>query len=184
MEFTTRHGTLDVYALTRHRDAATIQHFLDAYIDQAANEDRGDEELLLDALPTASAESQPSAASEWEPAVSLSHSVQRGLDYPRRAFTLYLQPKDPSFDRAMLGFTGDDQLVVGLSISDDGLAATEPRARQLLDKLAHHYDGYLGAVLLNEYPPHSEAAFRAKAARPSGTLYYIEFHPEPKSTPE
>src|SRR5262249_5997810 len=155
---------------------------LDTYINQAGNKDRGDEELLLDALPTACGGPQQPAAPEWEPAVTLSHSVQRGLDYPRRAFTLYLQPKDPSLDRAILGFTGDDQLVVGLSLIDDAPAATEPRAVQLLEALARHYDCFWGAVLVHEPPPRSEVEFRAKAARPSGTLYYIELHPERQST--
>ncbi len=38
---------LDIYGLTKHRDAATIDKFLDAYVDRAASEDRGDEELML-----------------------------------------------------------------------------------------------------------------------------------------
>jgi len=38
---------LDVYGLTRKRDATTLNRFLDAYVDRAAAEDRGNEELDL-----------------------------------------------------------------------------------------------------------------------------------------
>ena len=173
------HASLDIYGLTRHRDEATIARFLDAYIDPAANEDRGDEDLLLEALPPAGEDPAGQPKYESEPAISLSHSLQRGLDYPRRSFTLYLEAKDPSLDRVILSFTNDDQLVVGLSILDDDPGeGPDRRARDLLNELAQRFDCHRGVVLLEEYPPDSEAAFRAKADLPLGTLYYAEFQAE------
>lgn len=176
------HGSLDIYGLTRHRDEATIARFLDAYIDRAANEDRGDEDLLMEALPAPDDDGEDSSRQpryESEPAISLSHSLQRGLDYPRRSFTLYLEAKDPSLDRVILSFTNDDQLVVGLSILDDDPGdGPEMRARELLNELAQRFDCHRGVVLLEEYPPDSEAAFGAKAEFPWGTLYYAEFQAE------
>ena len=49
---------------------------------------------------------------EWEPAQTLSHCVERGVAYPRRAFRIYLKPKSSGIDRAILSFTRDDQLVL------------------------------------------------------------------------
>jgi hypothetical protein len=51
---------------------------------------------------------------DWEPAVTLSHTIRRGLDYARRGFTVYLKPRDPAFERLILRFTTDDQLILGL----------------------------------------------------------------------
>ncbi|MEO6891198.1 MAG: hypothetical protein ABI324_19610, partial [Ktedonobacteraceae bacterium] len=77
---------LDIYGLTKNRDAITINRFLDTYVDRAASNDRGDEELLMEPLlPT-----QPGTgfdAFESEPALTLSHIIDRGLAFPRRAFT-------------------------------------------------------------------------------------------------
>ena len=53
---------------------------------------------------------------EWEAAVSLRHVVQRGLDYPRRAFTVYLRSKDPDIQEVTLSFTVDDGLILGVSV--------------------------------------------------------------------
>ncbi len=92
---------IDIYGLTRHRDAATIERFLAAYVDRAANEDRGDEELMMEPVG-ATEEPKDLDNWDWEPAGTLTRSIQRGLDCPRRAFTLYLKPSRPDSDRAIL----------------------------------------------------------------------------------
>jgi hypothetical protein len=170
---------LDAYILTRHRDAATIGRFLDGYIDRLANEDRADEDLLMETLPIASGATDQPVTYEWEPALTLSHSVQRGLDYPRRAFPLYLRPKNPAIDTVIVGFTRDDLLVLGLTILEERLDAAddtaERQARQLVHELARDYEGYLGVVLVDDPPPLSEADFRAKAQHSPRTLYNEEF---------
>jgi hypothetical protein len=71
----------DIYGLTKHCDVATINRFLDAYVDRAASENREDEELMMEPLPTQSG--TDCAAVEWEPALTLSHIIERGLAFPR-----------------------------------------------------------------------------------------------------
>ena len=41
---------LDVYVVSSARDHETIKRFLNAYVDRAASEERGDEELIMVAL--------------------------------------------------------------------------------------------------------------------------------------
>jgi hypothetical protein len=38
---------LDIYVISHAQDRETIEHFLSAYVDRAASEDRGDEELMM-----------------------------------------------------------------------------------------------------------------------------------------
>ena len=38
---------VDIYGLTRHRDAGTINRFLEEYVDRGAHEDMGDEEIMM-----------------------------------------------------------------------------------------------------------------------------------------
>lgn len=108
---------LDVYGLTRRRDADTINRFLDEYIDRAANTDRGDEDLMIEPLGGQSEEIDW----ELEPSLTFSHIVERGLAYPRRAFTVYFDSlpawHDAGIEQVILGFTRDGQLVLGLSVS-------------------------------------------------------------------
>ena len=42
---------LEIYGLTKYRDAVTIDRFLNAYVDRAKSWDRGDEELMMEPLP-------------------------------------------------------------------------------------------------------------------------------------
>jgi hypothetical protein len=152
---------------------ATIERFLDAVIDRATNEDRGDEELMLD--PVGSAESAKLDRTEWEPAVTLSHAIQRGLDYPRRGFAVYLKAREPSFERVILRFTTDDQLILGLSIDDTGgHPQTEARAREVLSELVADYDCYLGAILSERAPPRDERAFRALESQTGTVFFYAQ----------
>ncbi len=114
------------------------------------------------------ADGRPSAdAYEWEPAHSLSHVVSRGLDYPRRAFSLYLAARDRRIDRAILAFTADDQLVLGLCV-DDGQEKpeTDRYARGLLDRLVREFDCHRGAILVEWPPPGSEEEFVRESEGP------------------
>lgn len=162
---------LDVYGLTRQRDAATLSHFLDEYVDRAANADRGDEELLLVPLDARPEETERQWKWEVEPSLTLAHILERGLAYPRRAFTAYLTClpacQQAGIERAILGFTRDDQLVLGLSVSispdEADEEADEARAHELLTHLAQAYRCHLGLVLLETPPPLSEAEFRQPA---------------------
>lgn len=171
---------LDIYALTRHRDRATIERFLDEYGDRAADQERGDEDLMLENPAVFGAdwigqrtgqppEALPETAYEWELARTLSHIVDRGLDYPRRAFTVYLTAKAPELDRIILAFTRDDQLVLGLAIDDADEAArpeNEVKAKALLGRLMEAYGGHAGLILVEHYPPQGEREFHARAKGP------------------
>lgn len=170
---------LDVYGLTRLRDASTLNRFLDEYVDRAANADRGDEELDLEPLDMRPEEME--ARWEWVPSLTLGHILELGLAYPRRAFTVYLKCLPACYEarieRAILAFTRDDQLVLGVSVStgenmqEGEWEAGEARARELLAHLAEAYRCHLGLILLEWPPPWSEAEFR----QPADTLP-VNFH--------
>ncbi len=169
---------LDIYGLTKHRDAATIDRFLDAYVDRAKSWDRGDEELMMEPLsftpPEAGEESvevEPETF-EWEPAQTLSHIIERGLALPRRAFTVYLVAKQADLTRVILSFTADDQLILGLSIDDEGAKPeNEQRAMELLAQLGEGYACHSGLILVEQYPPRSEMAFYARAKKPLAVFF-------------
>lgn len=170
---------LDVYGLTRQRDASTLNRFLDEHVDRAANADRGDEELNLEPLDWQPEETE--ARYESVPALTLSHILELGLAHPRRAFTAYLiclpACHEVGIERAILGFTRDDQLVLGLSVSTgenmqkDEWEAGEARAHELLAHFAVAYRCHLGPILLETPPPWSEAEF----GQPSEALPVV-FH--------
>ena len=100
---------------------------------------------------------------KWEAArLAWRHVVRIGLDYPRRAFTVYLRPKRQS-EHVTLSFTLDDLLILGFrSTPRGGMRGT----RNDLEKLMQHYDCFLGMVAAEEAPPVSEEEFRSVGARP------------------
>lgn len=84
---------------------------------------------------------------EWEPAVSLSHIMKRGLTVPSRAFTVALKAKDPSISCVTLGFTLNNYVVFGLSIDDEGaMPENMDRAKALLRALAEKFGGVRGWI--------------------------------------
>jgi hypothetical protein len=127
--------------------------------DVRADEDQGGEELML--LPLGEAEeSVQNLEYEWEPAKTLTHTIQRGLDRPRRAFRIYLSSKQPPAVRVYLAFTLDDQLVIGISMLNDSQQQTLDRASLLLNDLAARYHCSLGLIMVEQAAPLSERAFR------------------------
>lgn len=162
---------LDIYGLTQHRDAATLDHFLNTYVDRAKSEDRGDEELMMERLlpvPPGTGDD----AFEWEPALTLSHIIERGLAFPRCAFTVYLAAKQADQPSVVLSFTADDQLILGLAIDDEGAKPeNERRARELLAQLVEEYACHMGLILVEEHPPRSEAAFYERAKEPLAVFF-------------
>jgi hypothetical protein len=61
---------------------------------------------------------------------------------------------------ATLSFTVDDQLILGLAVSDEAPAVVEV-AKHLLSRIMEQYQCYLGVVGWEMVPPISEAAFRS-----------------------
>jgi hypothetical protein len=150
---------LDIYALTTHRDRPTITRFLNEWVNVHAAEDRGDEELML--LPLGETEeSLRTIEYEWEPAQTLTHSIQRGLDRPPRAFRIYLASKQPSALRVYLAFTLDDRLVLGIKMYNDDQQETLDAASVLLNDLAARYHCWLGMIVVEQAAPLSEPEFR------------------------
>src|ERR1035438_5274323 len=117
------------------------------YVDRAASEDRGDEELSI--LPLGASEHPPDLHSwEWEPSKSLTHIVDRGLEYPRLALCVYLKPMDWSLEWAILGFTTDDRVIFGISFDDEGGKVENfERGKALLHEMARVLgacEGFIG----------------------------------------
>ena len=163
---------IDLYALTKHRDRETIEMFLNSYVDRGVSEDREDEELMM--LPL---DQEPGDKSfedyDWEPAKSLSNIVRRGLDYPRRSFTVYLTPNQAGIDRVILSFSSDNQVVLGLSIDDEEESSENVViAKELLLNLMEKYNCHLGLITVEQPAPVNEEAFRNQMKSP----YTIYFH--------
>jgi hypothetical protein len=151
---------LDIYCLTKLRNAEMIDRFIDLYVDRDLSEDRGDEELSIHRLDAPLDFDDGELASEWELAHTLSHSIQRGLDYPRRCFTLYLKSKQAEFTRVILHFTADDRIILGLCIDDEGAQPKNlERAKTLLTTLRTEFSGDRGLILVEQPPPDSEQIF-------------------------
>lgn len=147
---------LDIYVLTPRRDRETIERFLDRYVDRAKSADRTDEDLMIRTLAGGPDAYAPERISTLEQALT------RGLDRPRVCFPLYLTSK-PGHDQALLGFTADDKLVLGLSLDDfEEKDETLERAKAVMDELAREFGGTLGFIREEEPPPFDEAAFRAQ----------------------
>jgi hypothetical protein len=86
--------------------------------------------------------------------------MERGGARPRRAVTAYVATHVPGIERVLLGFTRDDQLVLGFSLAAGQYEEDERRARALLAHLARNYACHRGRILLETPPPGSEAEFR------------------------
>jgi len=144
---------LDVYVISPARDLETIERFLDIYVNRAASEDRGDEELMILSL-NASEESSSSDDWDWEPAESLTHIVDRELQHPRRAFAVYLKAQDVRLAGAILGSTADNQVIFGVSLDDEGAKAeNRDRAKMFLHEMAEAFGWRHGFIGVEAPPP-------------------------------
>jgi hypothetical protein len=144
---------LDVYIISHARDRETIERFLSVYVDRAASEDRGNEQLMILALDEFG---QPSDGDnwDWEPSESLTHIIERGLEHPRRAFSVYLKTRDVSLAGAILSFTTDNQVIFGVSLEDEGAKPENlERAKILLHEIAQAFGGCNGFIGVEEPPP-------------------------------
>jgi hypothetical protein len=182
-------ANLDIYCLTKQREIEAINRFLDEYVDRASSDDRGDEEICMDPLHP-SPQGEGNWEPDWEPALMLSHMIQRGLDHPRRSFAVYMDTKNAlNMTGALMYFTTDDQLVLGLSISDKGGdldndptdPGSELRAGGILQRLAEQFACYLGWITVEDPPPHSEAEFKEAWKRPR-SVYFRAFPSREEST--
>jgi hypothetical protein len=144
---------LDIYVISPARNRETIERFLGAYVDRAASENRGDEELMM---LTLNSSGHPSSGDDWdwEPSESLTHIVDRGLQFPRRAFSVYLKTLDASLAGANLAFDVDNQVIFGVSMDDEGAKAENlERAKTLLHEMAQTLGATRGFIGVEEPPP-------------------------------
>lgn len=153
---------LNIYALTRRRDSETIDRFLDAYVDRAASEDRGGEELCMLALDAPVRAEDQLDPVDWVPVASLTDVIAHGLARPSRAFVCALTPLIEPFTAAYLAFTRDDQLVLGLSLDDwDMRPSRQAEAECIMNHLMAEFECDRGLVGVEMPPPLSEASFAA-----------------------
>lgn len=163
---------LDIYVLVKNRDKETLERFIDAYVDRNASEDRGDEELMMlplwlsnEKITLEDEEGLSSDDYDWELAQTLTNILERGLHFPRRAFSVYLKPKEKHLSGATLSFTADNQLILGLSIDDEGaLPENEKQARKILTKLMQQFNGKAGLIIVEWPPPTTELDFMIHAS--------------------
>lgn len=158
---------LDIYVVSRARNRETIESFVNSYVDRSTSEDRGDEELMLLALDSSG---QPSDGDnwDWEPSRSLCHIIERGLEFPRRAFSVYLKPLDTTLAGVTLAFDIDDQVIFGLSIDDQSeKAENAERAKVLLHGMAGAFGATHGFVAVEEPAP-----LRGRKQRPPAIPVY------------
>jgi hypothetical protein len=157
---------LDVYGLTKRRDLEKVDRFLDEYVDRASSAERGDEDLLMEPLGIEPEGMRANEQWEYVPSRTLSHIVELGLAHPRRAFVAYLKSlparREAGIEQVMLGFTRDDQLILGMAVYT-GDETDEVLARDLLAHLSEVYGCHVGLILLHQPPPLSEAEFRHPA---------------------
>jgi hypothetical protein len=144
---------LDIYVISTARNRETVERFLRLYVDRATSEDRGVEELMIMALDSCG---RPSSGDDWdwEPSKNLTHIVDRGLQFPRRAFSVYLNTLDASLAGAILAFDVNDQVIFGVSIDDDGGKAENlERAKTLLHEMAEALGATHGFIGVEEPAP-------------------------------
>ena len=172
--------SLDIYVRSRSRDRETILRFVERYVDRDASNDREDEELMILRLGARPSDLAPW---EWEPARTLDHIIERGLDVPWRAFTVFLKTRDERCDGAELGFTVDGSVVFGLSVDDaegvdfgggpvdaDAAARNCACAKEILHELAADLGGDAGFLAWDQTLPLRDEGFpRAE----SGTVPYV-----------
>lgn len=154
---------LDIYVLCLNRDRATIERFLDLFVDRKVAEHRSDEQLMM--LPLG-ADHEPETLDEWdwEPAKTLANAVNRGLEYPRRCFALYLEPATSDVETTILQFTRDDKLILGLEIEDpDGDEDNVHWAEVLLNELCSEFSCDRGFIVDEQPPPLDEEEFISEA---------------------
>ncbi len=174
---------LNIYVLAKDRTKETIDRFVELYVDRTVSEVRDDEELMMLPLwfgkknPTNEIRNLSLDDYDWEPAQTLTNIIERGLQFPRRSFSVYLQPKNKRLVQAILSFTADNQLILGLSVDDEGaLPENERNAQQILVNLMEQFNAQTGLIIVDWSPPLTESDFIKQASNPL-TLHFLTSEP-------
>ena len=136
---------IDIYTLTNSRDKQTIETFLSNYTDREAIEDQKDGELMI--LPDGKNRKNINSDDEYicTKAISVTNSINIGLSDPKNCFTMYLSSNKPDIDLAILTFTQDGKLILGLSIfeyqDDESTIDNYKLAETICKKIEKDYFG-------------------------------------------
>jgi hypothetical protein len=145
---------LDVYALSARRDRRTIAAFLGRYVKRSLSQDAFEELMVLPAgFHGSEAELDDLSLWEWVPVSMKDEAVEFGLANQTRAFRLYL-PRTGPWCGALLAFTCDGQIVLGVSVDDPlGERQAMEQATALIEELMPLTDGPHGWIVAEEPPP-------------------------------
>ncbi len=149
---------VDIYGITRRCDRATVKRFIACYAD--ASRPHGGAHSLNLAPPEHGGD--PWEVAEYVEAPTLAALLDVVYARPdRRILPIYLSPSphDPELYGAILVFTTDGQLVLGVSV-DEGefpLEQADAIAGRVLPELCREFDCWLGLAAL-EYPPPRDTA--------------------------
>jgi hypothetical protein len=155
---------IDIYGLTRCREKALIDRFVERFTKREEVEDRHGEELMMLKLNAVDSPETPGwELYDWEPALTLEHSIQRGLDIPRRCFAIYLPSQvavpgsEIPISNVIIKFTDDDKLILGFSIHDESFS--NEIGSRLIDILLAEYECVKGFSMSAYPPPDDEEEF-------------------------
>ena len=107
---------IDIYTITRDRSKQCIERFLEAYTNRSEIEDQKDGELMIlppDKVGKVDLELEDYT---WVKAHTVSNSIAVGLSGDDVCFTMYLASNFPGVDQAILSFTADNFLILGLAV--------------------------------------------------------------------
>jgi len=175
---------LDIYVSSPRRSRDVIEHFLHAYVDVSASDDRGDEELMMVPVGYGGPLRALGRAVEWDwqPVGRLSEIIDLGLAQPPRAFAVYLEPNDRSLCGTVLAFTRDGRLILGLSVPEPTESREErERTESLLLELMAHARVGVGVIAVATPPPLDGSEFEEWVRNPDRylVLRVITRNPEP-----
>lgn len=163
---------IDIYTLTYHCDKETIERFLNEFTDRKAIEDQGDGELMM--LPKGKIHQELKSPDDyvWIKAESVTNSINIGLSDPENCFTLYFISNIPDIDYALVSFTQDGKLILGLSVlayrDDNGILDNYGFASKLMNHLQSDFDGVYSYFGLEAPPAVDEEAFLKEKVKWNG----------------
>ena len=157
---------LDAFAITNSRTKQVLDRFVERFVSPDFSTGRQGEQV--NALPLGS-EQHPEQLDDydWFPAESVEQVISLGLAQPWRGFAAHFHPADDRFCDAIIAFTTDGQLVLGLGIddaneSDDNVQFAKSTALRLAGECSAHT-----AIVGEELPPPLLAGEVPSAKSPS-----------------
>ncbi len=152
---------IDLYVLTDKRTEATVQKFLNAYVDVERERAKREFELQMAKLNGFTKNSSQEASEyEYKFVDSFDAALEEGFKEPWRAFSLYCKSSKPELCDTIITFTSDGKLVLGLSVdyADESEIILRQTKKHLL-ALSGMFETRLGFTAVEYVPPTSEALF-------------------------